>query len=217
MKRPTRIQQRPTPGWATPEGSVMVDRSSRWGNPFRTDDLLGEGAASTQAEARTVAVHRFGRWLDGEGPDEYAVGTHRSVSRSWMRAHLEELIGKVLVCTCPMDEFPCHADELARRAAERAVYVERAQLVAYMAAGHEAVLSVDSEEPACPDVIYVPTLEGQLSWHLEAVDVERHFDHVPHVSPDDPAAAWDRHDTPEKYRRVARLTARVAQARKPAG
>jgi len=31
---PRRLQRRRTRGWRKPAGSVIVDRTSRWGNPF---------------------------------------------------------------------------------------------------------------------------------------------------------------------------------------
>jgi hypothetical protein len=205
VKRPTRIQRQRTSGWVLPIGSVAVDHSSRWANPFTVDEILAEGAASTAGEARAVAVHRFGRWLDGAGEDEHETRSGPNVSRAWMRAHLEDLLGKVLVCTCPVDELPCHADELARRAAERGVYSERAQLVAWISTHYKTVASVDAAEPMCPDVVYFSTAAGQLSWHLDAGDFRRHFDHLSRVPPDDPDAIWDQHETSEKYARIRQL------------
>ncbi len=178
MKRAARVQRRRSPGWRAPEGSVIVDRSSRWGNPFTVEDVLAEGKVQTSGEARAVAVHRFSTWLDGSGPDEHELRPSRAVSRSWMLQHLETLAGLTLVCTCPVDdELPCHADELARRAAERVVYAERAQLVANFAARYDAAVSTDPAEPLCPAVVYVRTPAGQLSWHIADLDL-RCFEHV---------------------------------------
>jgi hypothetical protein len=184
---------------------MIVDRSSRWGNPFTVEDILADGAATSTGEARAVAVHRFGRWLDGAGPNDYNIRPGRSVSRAWIHDHLKDLAGKVLVCTCPVDELPCHADELARRAAERAVYAERAQLVAYVSSRYSADLSTDPAEPMCPGIVYVRTPAGQLSWHVAAADLQ-YFEDVDVATPDDPAVRWDGHSTEEKYARLRRLT-----------
>lgn len=39
---PKRIQRRRTKGWRLPEGAVIVDRTSRWGNPFKIGSLVME-------------------------------------------------------------------------------------------------------------------------------------------------------------------------------
>ncbi|MFD7161259.1 DUF4326 domain-containing protein [Kribbella sp. NPDC059898] len=216
MKRGLGIQRRRTPGWRLPDGAVIVDRTSSWGNPFTTKDILAEGVAATEGEARAIAVRRYADWLDGNGPDDHPLTPKRSVSRAWILAHLEELAGKVLACTCPVDELPCHRDELARRAAERAVYAERAQLVALVSACFWAARAVDPGEPMCPDVIYLETPQGQLSWHLAAVDVERFFRHVELVDEGHERAQWDGHSTTEKYRRISELTQQLAAKQREA-
>jgi hypothetical protein len=193
-----------------PAGAVIVDRTSNWGNPFTIKDILAEGVAATEGEARAIAVRRYADWLDGNGPAEYPLTPKRSVSRAWVLAHLEELAGKVLACTCPVDELPCHRDELARRAAERAVYAERAQLVAFVAACFRAGRAIDPGEPMCPDVVYVETPQGQLSWHLAAVDVARFFGHVDLVDGNHEPGRWDGHSTTEKYFRLRQLTKQLA-------
>jgi hypothetical protein len=84
-----------------------------------------------------------------------------------MHEHLEDLAGRVLVCTCPVDELPCHADELARRAAERGGYAERAQLVAWIATHYKTVVSIDETEPMCPAVIYLKTPVGVATFAVK--------------------------------------------------
>ena len=89
------------------------------------------------------------------------------------------------------------------------VYRERAALVAHLAAVYPSVIAYnDPSEPDWP-VIYVDTPQGQLSWHLAKDDLDL-FAHVPVVEPD--AVAWDGHDTPTKYQRLAFLTAEHAEA-----
>jgi hypothetical protein len=92
-------------GWRMPERAVKVDRSTRCGNPF---DHRGPG------RGRAVAIREYTEWLDGAGPDEMPAG-HRTVCRSWVLGHLEELADRPLACWCPLDG-PCHADVLAARA-----------------------------------------------------------------------------------------------------
>jgi hypothetical protein len=98
-----RVQARRTAGWRKPPGAVWVARPSRWGNPFTVAGAIEHGYATTEAEARAVAVRHFRAWLLGEDPgdaDVYDVGRH-SYDRRWIREHLSHLVGKILVCWCP--------------------------------------------------------------------------------------------------------------------
>ena len=93
-----RIQLGRTKGWRMPLGAVKVDRSTRWGNPYK---LHGDGCPMT-AE---VAVTLFRRLLQEE---------HGWVMRGQLTTVLDvkrELRGKTLACWCPMGQ-PCHADVL---------------------------------------------------------------------------------------------------------
>jgi len=91
----------------------------------------------------------------------------------------------------------------------RMAYRERAQLIAVLAAAYPAVLSTDAAEPDRPDVVYIRTLRGQMSWHLAAADATEFFPHVPRVAPDHPSARWDGHTTPDKYARLQRLVSDI--------
>ena len=84
---PERIQRRRTKGWRKPDGSICVDRTSKWGNPF----VVGERGIRTAGSA--VELYRM--WLPGQ--DLYR--------------QLSELTGHDLMCFCPLDQ-PCHADVL---------------------------------------------------------------------------------------------------------
>ena len=53
-----RIQLKRSKGWKMPPGTVKVDRTTRWGNPFTVADC---GTAA-------VAVANHGRWMRGEIP-----------------------------------------------------------------------------------------------------------------------------------------------------
>jgi Domain of unknown function (DUF4326) len=91
-----RIQLSRAKGWRMPADTVKVDRSTRYGNPFRIGDF---GIPDADA-----AVERFREWMDGRvsGPQV---------------PHLHELRGKNLACWCKPGQ-PCHADvllELANR------------------------------------------------------------------------------------------------------
>lgn len=93
-----RIQMsRQRPWRAENPDAVIVDRSTKWGNPFSAG-VLG----------REHAVAAFEQLVSPDGADA--------------RAHLDypepediaaELGGRDLACWCPADE-PCHADVLLR-------------------------------------------------------------------------------------------------------
>jgi hypothetical protein len=120
-----RIQRRRAKGWRRPDNAVIVDRSSRWGNPFTEADfpsvLATDGIAWGQ-QWREWAVGQYEDWLKGAGGDLLVVPgrTPRYFVRSWMLGNIRDLAGKDLACWCPLDQ-PCHADILLRLAAGRKV------------------------------------------------------------------------------------------------
>lgn len=112
---PRRCRRRRVGGWRLPPGAVIVDRTSRWGNPH----TVAAAAAAGHSDPQQAAVDAFGRWLDGDlaQPDVYARG-RRTFDRRWVLAHLHELTGRDLYCPC-VEGTPCHGDELIRRANPR--------------------------------------------------------------------------------------------------
>ena len=83
-------------GWRMPANTVKVDRSTRWGNPFRP----GEGGIATPEDA----IRAYRLWLKG--------------NPELRRAARAELTGRDLACWCPLDG-PCHADELLKLIARK--------------------------------------------------------------------------------------------------
>jgi len=88
----------------------------------------------------------------------------------------------------------------------RAVYTERARLVAFLAACYPSVMLTDDAEPDWP-IVFVDTPAGQLSWHVARADLGL-FAHVPATA----EPTWDGHTTEVKYERLADMTARLAEA-----
>ena len=76
-----------------PEGTVKVDRSTKWGNPFHQKEHGG----------REQAVEAYRVWVRGDSED----------ANSIRNAAKLELRGLSLACWCPLDG-PCHADELLK-------------------------------------------------------------------------------------------------------
>jgi hypothetical protein len=106
---PKRIQRKRTRGWKMPPNTAVVDRSTKWGNPF----VVGEHG--TRAEC----VDRFAKLMAGyicvsDGPAPNLQMAYRAM----VAVNCRELKGKNLACWCGPGR-PCHADillEIARRA-----------------------------------------------------------------------------------------------------
>lgn len=110
---PKRIQRSRAKGSRLPEGAVCVSRGTRWGNPYRVEQSGGDwyvtrgeghtlslGPHPSRADAHTVAVRMYARWLRDAPEAAHLIAAARS-----------ELRGKSLACWCPMG-LACHADEL---------------------------------------------------------------------------------------------------------
>jgi len=85
---PKRIRRSRVKGWRKPDGSVIVDRTSRYGNPYKVGRDAGSNAE---------AVEMYWRYLDTR-PDLI----------EQIKANLR---GRDLICFCDLTE-PCHADVL---------------------------------------------------------------------------------------------------------
>ena len=126
---PKRIQLRRTKGWRIPADTIIVARPTRWGNPYRTEQLelvamgtcegsvgaydvddvlnidmsLGRGHATAAMAVELYEAELLGSLDDGHPHyDE-------------MRKAFGALRGRDLACWCPLDA-PCHADVLLRLA-----------------------------------------------------------------------------------------------------
>ena len=97
---PKRIQRKRTKGWRKPDGAVIVDRTSKFGNPWTPEGTRTAGFVGTDEKIQSLCVSFFTNAMHRGLP---AVQPHVD--------HLDELRGKDLVCDCPLDQ-PCHADVL---------------------------------------------------------------------------------------------------------
>lgn len=106
LPAPRRIQLSRAKGWRMPPGTVKVDRTTRWGNPFTA------GAQGNAAQC----VYWYGLLLGGymllgNGKD---CCDRQEAAMAALRAeqpHYPSLRGKNLACWCHMGQ-PCHADLL---------------------------------------------------------------------------------------------------------
>ena len=125
---PQRIQRKRTKGWRMPENTVYVGRGSRWGNPWRVEQLGTDrlfyvhdgthdassglvfnhfGVHDTKREALSEAAIMYRRHLTGW----YVSGHPREDGQALAESARSVLAGKDLACWCPPDH-PCHADVL---------------------------------------------------------------------------------------------------------
>jgi hypothetical protein len=103
MTMPERIQRRRAKGWRLPNNTVCVDRSTKWGNPFRV--IPGR----SQEYAVTLFKHLVLSGLAAIVEDS-SVETQESY-RKMVASDIGELRGKNLACWCRAGA-PCHADVL---------------------------------------------------------------------------------------------------------
>jgi hypothetical protein len=115
---PIRVKRERSPGWRA-GSAVIVDRSSRYGNPWRIIDdhilLHPDGitqAFGSPAEARAAATSHYEAWLRGAGPDIHQV-SRKTFDRRRVLTDLWRLKDRDLACTCPLPEEGqpdhCHA------------------------------------------------------------------------------------------------------------
>jgi hypothetical protein len=101
---PHRIQLSRAKGWRMPADTLKIDRTTRWGNPFKVGTSGVPDAATAVARFRDLVAR-----LDVDADPKLAHFAPDSV-----RAALQ---GSNLACWCPLGS-PCHGDvllELANR------------------------------------------------------------------------------------------------------
>lgn len=108
MSAPRRIQRQRAKGWRKPEGAVYVGRGSRWGNPWRvgsTGWTIEPGGFINREPHAPLTVQE-------------CIASFRNSVEHQLSAdpgYLAELVGKDLMCWCPLGQ-PCHADVLLEMA-----------------------------------------------------------------------------------------------------
>lgn len=108
---PERLQLSRAKGWRMPENTVKVDRTTRWGNPFKPTMLLASPSRGRLKHGEPIGV---------EGAvDAFRtlMATNLRLDPAKTRALLDELRGKNLACWCKAGT-PCHGDVLLQLANE---------------------------------------------------------------------------------------------------
>ena len=107
---PVRIQLKRTKGWRMPPGTVKVDRTTKWGNPFTVNGAREAGYQGDDAELRARCVEAFRVWLGPHWRYNWD-GEESAAARAAILSGIHNLRGKNLACWCALDQ-PCHADVL---------------------------------------------------------------------------------------------------------
>lgn len=102
---PERIQLRRTKGWRLPRGVVKVDRTTRYGNPFKAGEPNHLGFGTVRDNEHAVWLYRH--WLTTD-PRLIVFESERQHA---ILDHLPDLAGKDLACWCG-PKAHCHADVL---------------------------------------------------------------------------------------------------------
>jgi hypothetical protein len=108
-------------GFRLPLNTVVVARPSKWGNPYRIDDLQASwGRVADPVDRARLCVEHY-RSMVMEGfvtvpytilePHERADGSRSVGAHRVTEVAAKYLRGKNLACWCPLDR-PCHADVL---------------------------------------------------------------------------------------------------------
>ena len=124
MTNPVRIQLSRAKGWRMPSNTVKVDRSTKWGNPYRigqigrplprpaaTRDVTfvgNAGSAMTHFDP-PIEIHTFPRPLTAS--DVVIRFRTHIIETVGVETIRRELGGKDLACWCKPGEL-CHADVL---------------------------------------------------------------------------------------------------------
>ena|SRR3990172_7279192 len=95
---PKRIQRRRVKGWRMPPNTLYVGRPTKWGNPYRIDELSHDDPPQPLMAKECVEL--------------FEIYTVPELIEDGL---LEELRDKNLSCWCKIGE-PCHADVLLRMA-----------------------------------------------------------------------------------------------------
>ena len=113
--RPKRVRRRRTAGWRLPPNTIIVDRTSRYGNPYQ---VRRRGDVVEVWDRRAPGGPRLERAFGGPAAEREArelavAGFERELDLLVAPADLERLRGHDVACTCdPDDGMACHGDVL---------------------------------------------------------------------------------------------------------
>ena len=99
--KPERVQLSRKRGWRMPPNTIKIDRSTRWGNPFRTGERAKHPVTgrSVLVSTREMAISLFALYMDT--PEGATLATEAR----------QLLKGRNLACWCKQGQS-CHGDVL---------------------------------------------------------------------------------------------------------
>lgn len=103
-----RVQLSRRKGWRMPPNTVKVDRTTKWGNPFRPN------ARHDKEYCAKLFEYLAGGYICLGGPPIKTQEAYLAMAKK----NISDLRGKNLACWCRLDA-PCHADVLLRAANKR--------------------------------------------------------------------------------------------------
>lgn len=121
---PQRIQRQRVKGWRMPDGAVYVGRPSKWGNPYRVQEVNRFGHYPWAWRVRpepSVGAYKCTYVTERKAAERAVHLFRQEAGRPSWADRIVELRGRDLACWCPLD-MPCHADvllDLANRDADR--------------------------------------------------------------------------------------------------
>lgn len=120
-----RIQLKRTPGWRMPPGAVKVDRTTDWGNPFKTGEPIERDSDLWPFAARLVpgGTEGFASITLLRAEDVVSAYSWWIIEQPGLMLRMEaELGGKNLGCWCRLpragEPDHCHARNLMELVAE---------------------------------------------------------------------------------------------------
>lgn len=106
MTAPARIRLSRAKGWKMPDNTLKVDRTTPWGNPFRT----GLHGTAEDCVRRYTLLLLGNLVIGGKGGPIPAIEDQRTTLK-FVWHNWATLTGKNLACWC-QDGAPCHAHVL---------------------------------------------------------------------------------------------------------
>lgn len=106
-----RVQRKRSKGWKLPDNTVCVDRSSRWGNPFKVGQQYGDLPWPILDKLMRRRYIDQSALMDNSAVTEafriYLACTNEGMQL--LEKAKKQLAGKDLACWCKLDQC-CHAD-----------------------------------------------------------------------------------------------------------
>ena len=110
--RPIRIQRKRLAGFRLPPNTVCVDRTSRYGNPWKVGVMVKVSELSIITDEKDLEVLRSNDYLIRTN-EEAVILFEKYTLPLYTEADKQRLKGKNLACFCSTRET-CHADSILK-------------------------------------------------------------------------------------------------------